>query len=39
VETGTDEAVHVVMVGASGLTPGSRMGMIQNVVTLDDLFG
>jgi hypothetical protein len=37
-ETGTDKAVHVVMVSASGLTPGSRMGMIQNVVTLDDLF-
>jgi hypothetical protein len=37
-ETGTDKAVHIVMISASGLTPGSRTGMLQNVVTLDDLF-
>ncbi|MDR1806673.1 MAG: AAA family ATPase [Propionibacteriaceae bacterium] len=37
-ETKTDKAVHIVMVSASGLTPSSRTGMIQNVVTLDDLF-
>jgi AAA+ ATPase superfamily predicted ATPase len=37
-ETRTDKAVHIVMISASGLTPGSRRGMIQNVVTLDDLF-
>jgi AAA+ ATPase superfamily predicted ATPase len=37
-ETGTNKVVHVVMVSASGLTPGSYRGMIQNVITLDDLF-
>ena len=37
-ETDTNKAVHIVMVSASGLTPGSYRGMIQNIVTLDDLF-
>ena len=37
-ETGTHLAVHIVMISANGLTPDSYRGMIQSVVTLDDLF-
>jgi len=37
-ETDTNKAVHLVMISASGLTPSSYRGMIQSVVTLDELF-
>lgn len=37
-ETGTDKAVHLVMICASGIEPNSHSGELQKVITLDDLF-
>jgi hypothetical protein len=37
-ETRIKDALHVVMVSASGLTEGSYRGTVQSLVTLDDLF-
>ncbi|MDR1713367.1 MAG: hypothetical protein LBR39_04360 [Coriobacteriales bacterium] len=37
-ETGTDKALHIVMISASGLTSGSYRGSVQFIIELDDLF-
>lgn len=37
-ETGTDKAVHLVMISASGVASNSYAGELQKVITLDDLF-
>jgi len=37
-ETKTKKALHVTMVTANGLTPGSCIGMIQSQILLDDLY-
>ena len=36
--TGTDKAVHVVLATPFGLRPNLHSGLVQNVVTLADLF-
>jgi AAA+ ATPase superfamily predicted ATPase len=38
-ETGTQKALHITMITASGLAPGSWRGEIQSELLLDDLFG
>ena len=37
-ETGTTKAIHTVLVSAAGVKPNQYAEVIQNVVTLDDLF-
>ena len=36
--TGTDKAVHIVLATPFGLRPNLHSGLVQNVVTLADLF-
>lgn len=37
-DTGTDKAVHLVMISAAGVVPNSYAEELQKVITLDDLF-
>ncbi len=37
-ETGTDKAVHLVLVSAAGVVMNPYVGEFQKVITLDDLF-
>ena len=37
-ETGTDKAVHLVMISAAGVVSNSYAGELQRILTLDDLF-
>ena len=37
-ETGTDKAVHLVMISSAGVVSNSYAGELQKIITLDDLF-